>query len=159
MIFSCNNRIGNFFRVKDTIPKLWRSHVVYKINCEACNASYIGKTINTLYERFHVGKTTAHLHPENAISPLNKHLRQFPSHSFDDENIQIIDTSITDEMLLIKESLYITHDKPKLNGILELSQFICFYFYLWFHAFILYYILYHLTILILIYLFLAQTIS
>ena len=65
VIFSCKNRIRNMFRVKDFIPKLWSSHVVYKINCDSCNEFYIGKTINTLYERFHTGKNSGHLHPEN----------------------------------------------------------------------------------------------
>ena len=116
VIFSCKNRIRNMFRVKDFIPKLWSSHVVYKINCDSCNEFYIGKTINTLYERFHTGKNSGHLHPENVNSPLLKHIKKHPDHVFNSDNVQILDYDSCDNTLYTKESLYIGLEKPILNG-------------------------------------------
>ena len=114
VIFTCKNRIKDMFRVKDVLPKLWRSHVVYKINCETCNVSYIGKTINTIYERFHTGKNSAHLHPENEHSPLLRHIKANPDHVFDSNNVQIVDHASGDA-LFTQESLYINLEKPELN--------------------------------------------
>ena len=44
--------LSSFFRVKGVSPVVWKSHVVYKMSCDACNPSYIGRTANTLRERF-----------------------------------------------------------------------------------------------------------
>ena len=37
--------------MKDQIPKLMKSYVVYQFNCPSCNDSYIGKTEYNLYTR------------------------------------------------------------------------------------------------------------
>ena len=34
-----NNKVCSRHPGKDMIPKTWRSHVIYNIHCEACNAS------------------------------------------------------------------------------------------------------------------------
>ena len=76
----------------------------------ACNACYIGKTVNTLQERFLVGKETAHLHPENWNSPLQVHLKDNPNHSFSFDDVEILDKSNDKDLLFIKESLYIMNE-------------------------------------------------
>ena len=50
------------FCYKDKVPKKCLSGVVYYTHCEKCGLSkaYIGKTKNTLYERFH--SSNGHLH-------------------------------------------------------------------------------------------------
>ena len=115
VIFASNNRIQNLFRVKDRIPTAWTSHCVYQIRCQACNACYIGKTVNTIRERFLVGKETAHLHPENLKSPLNVHLQDNAGHSFSFDDVKILDRSSDKDLLFIKESLYILSERPELN--------------------------------------------
>ena len=115
VIFSATNRIQNMFHLKDRIPNAWNSHCVYSIRCQVCNACYIGKTVNTLQERFLVGKETAHLHPENWKSPLQVHLKDNPNHSFSFDDVEILDKSNDKDLLFIKESLYIMNEKPELN--------------------------------------------
>ena len=44
--------ISRYFPIKDPIPKLLNSNIVYKINCNECDASYIGKTNRQAYKRF-----------------------------------------------------------------------------------------------------------
>ena len=44
IIFTNNFNINNFFRFKDQVPNSLRSCVVYKYNCDSCNATYVGKT-------------------------------------------------------------------------------------------------------------------
>ena len=43
IIFTNNFNINNFFRFKDQVPNSLRSCVVYKYNCDSCNATYVGK--------------------------------------------------------------------------------------------------------------------
>ena len=116
MIFKVDRRISSFFRVKDVIPIQWKSHVVYELSCDACNASYIGKTVNTVRERFIVG-ANAHLKftGQQYQSPFKLHLSENPTHSFDIDNVQILDTSPHNIDLETKESLYISYLKPSLN--------------------------------------------
>ena len=115
VIFSSSNRIQNMFRVKDRLPTSWSSHCVYKIHCQACNACYIGKTVNTIHERFLTGKETGHLHPENWKSPLKQHARDNPGHSFSFEDVTIVDRSHDKDLLFIKESLCILDERPEVN--------------------------------------------
>ena len=44
VVFKSGFSIAQMFHFKDRVPSLLRSHVVYKLNCEGCNAFYIGKT-------------------------------------------------------------------------------------------------------------------
>jgi hypothetical protein len=41
-----------YFPIKDQIPNLLKSNVVYKLNCSNCDASYIGKTCRHVKKRF-----------------------------------------------------------------------------------------------------------
>ena len=115
VIFKVDRRISGFFRVKDVIPVEWKSHVVYELSCDACNASYIGKTVNTLRERF-ISGANAHLKFDQKFeSPFKLHLRDNPTHSFDSDKIQVVDSSAYNIDLETKESLYISYLKPSLN--------------------------------------------
>ena len=44
VIFKSTNRLSNFFRFKDSIPKELRSDIVYKFLCSNCNITYYGET-------------------------------------------------------------------------------------------------------------------
>ena len=115
VIFKVDRRISSFFRVKDVIPVEWKSHVVYELSCDACNASYIGKTVNTLRERF-ISGANAHLKFDQKFeSPFKLHLRDNPTHSFDRDKIEVLDSSPYNVDLETKESLYISYLKPSLN--------------------------------------------
>ena len=92
-----------------------KSHVIYKISCEACHASYIGKTINTLNVRFFIGSNSGYLHPANMSSPLNVHIRENPGHEFNVGNIELLDEASHDGMPFTKESPHIQFEKPLLN--------------------------------------------
>ena len=44
-------KVGDLFSVKDAVPKLLKSFVVYKFVCPGCNACYIGETTRHLSTR------------------------------------------------------------------------------------------------------------
>ena len=51
-------KIGSFFSLKDRLPKLLQSYVVYRFTCAGCKACYIGETKRHLTTRIeeHLGK-------------------------------------------------------------------------------------------------------
>ena len=79
---------------KDKFLPRCRSRVVYHIQCEACgpSAAYVGKTVNTLYERFY--GSNGHLHSSTKSSALLEYLSQDidPKCEFNPENIKVLDT-------------------------------------------------------------------
>ena len=55
VVFQSGYRTKRLYSYKDKMPKNCLGGVVYYTQCESCGPSsaYIGKTINTLYERFY----------------------------------------------------------------------------------------------------------
>ena len=118
VVFQRGFRIANLFSYKDTFPKSCKSMLVYYIACRKCgpSAAYIGKTINTLYERFH-DSGTGHLHPNNADSALHGHVASSndPECSFHFEDVKILETGKYDEQIRFIESILLKYDKQNLN--------------------------------------------
>ena len=117
VIFKRGFQISNMFNFKDRFPLKCSSGVVYYINCSKCGqrAAYIGKTINTLYERFY--GSNGHLNPKTISSALLDHISesQDPDCEFKFDDIKILDTSSVDYRLRIVESLYLKFEKQSLN--------------------------------------------
>ena len=94
IVFKRGRTIKSMFCYKDKFPIRCRSRLVYHIQCEACgpSAAYVGKTVNTLYERFY--GSNGHLHPSTKSSALLEHLSQDldPKCEFNPENIKALDT-------------------------------------------------------------------
>ena len=118
IIFRRGFRISNLFHYKDTFPKSCKSMLVYYISCRKCgpSAAYIGKTINTFYERFH-GSGTGHLHPNNADSTLHGHVASSSDQecSFHFEDVKVLETGKLAEQIRFIESILLKYDKQNLN--------------------------------------------
>ena len=115
VVFRRGFRIRNLFSFKDKFPLKCFSGVVYKISCKNCGPSqaYLGKTINTLHERFF--GANGHLHPSSSNSALLKHMDANPLCEFDFSSIEIIDKCNTDLKLRYMESIYLKFEKQTLN--------------------------------------------
>ena len=50
-IIQSTQKLSFYTNMKDEIPKLMKSYVVYQFNCPGCNDSYIGKTERNLCTR------------------------------------------------------------------------------------------------------------
>ena len=74
VVFKRGFRISNLFSFKDKLPLKCSSGVVYYTQCCKCGPSeaYVGKTINTLYERFF--GSNGHLNPHTQNSSLFNHI-------------------------------------------------------------------------------------
>ena len=118
VVYRRGYRISNMFSVKDKFPLACRSMCVYYICCSNCGPSeaYIGKTVNTVHERFHA-RGTGHLCPTNTDSALLKHISESGDSncSFNFEDIKILETGRYDEQIRYIESILLKYDKQNLN--------------------------------------------
>ncbi|XP_057296240.1 uncharacterized protein LOC130625194 [Hydractinia symbiolongicarpus] len=118
VIFKSGCRIGNFFRFKDRVSKALRSKVVYKYQCDGCNAIYYGKTMRHLKVRAceHMavsaltGKSVKSINPSAVLEHV-VFCKNRPSL----DNFSIISSASNNFDLELKESLLIRRDKPILN--------------------------------------------
>ena len=92
--------------------------VVYYISCRKCGPStaFIGKTINTLYDRFH-DSGTGHLHPNNADSALHGHVASSNDQecSFHFEDVKVLETGKWNEQIRFIESILLKYNKQNLK--------------------------------------------
>ena len=108
--FKAPNEIGKMFPFKDNIKdNSLQSLVVYRIRCETCNREYIGKT-----ERILAHRIKEHNNPKGE-SAIQTHKREYPTHSIDASNIEILDKADNNFKLMLKEMLHINTHKPELN--------------------------------------------
>ena len=118
IVFRRGFRISSLFSYKDRFPMACRSMVVYYICCKKCGPSqaYIGKTINSLYERFHASRT-GHLHPNNVDSALLKHCIESndPECSFQFRDVKVLESGRFDDELRYIESILLKYDHQNLN--------------------------------------------
>ena len=83
---------------------------------EKLREAYIGKTVNTLYERFHASGS-GHLHPNNVGSALLDHINKSgdPDCAFHFEDVKILETGRYDQEIRFIESILLKYDRQNLN--------------------------------------------
>ena len=117
VVFRRGYTLQNLFasNFKDKFPLKCLSGVVYFIHCRNCGPSqaYIGKTKNTLYERFY--GSNGHLHPSSSNSALLRHMDSNPLCEFEFDSIKILDRCDKDLKLRYIESIYLKFEKQSLN--------------------------------------------
>ena len=117
IVFKRGNTIKNMFSYKDRFPLKNSSSVVYQVQCEACGPSavYVGKTVNTIYERFY--GSNDHLNPTTKASTLLEHLalNLNPKCEFNTSNIKILDSCSNELQLRYTESIHLKFSKQTLN--------------------------------------------
>ena len=113
-------RVNNFFTFKDKLPKMLLWGLVYKYNCDGCNAIYYGRTKHHFKVRIceHLG--ISHLTGKkvkidnNKLTAIQEHLLCC-NYSPSFEGFSILTRESNDFKLKIMESLLIARDKPILN--------------------------------------------
>ena len=117
IVFRRGKTIKTMFSYKDNFLMKCRSGVVYQIQCEHCGsgAAYVGKTVNTLHERFY--GSNGHLNPSTKSSALLEHLSLdlSPTCEFNPDKIKVLDTCRGDLQLRYAESIHLKHSKQTLN--------------------------------------------
>jgi len=115
LFFSCYNKLSRFIKVhKDALPSSVRSNVVYKINCQNCNASYVGQTKRALSVR--VDEHRSHITRNSSQQSVITEHRLLYKHDFDWNNVQILDEKTNYNKRLISEMIFIKKQKHGLNA-------------------------------------------
>ena len=118
IIFKTGPALRNWFTVKERLPKLMRSNIVYKYQCGSCSATYYGETTRHFTVRIHehLGKSFRTNKPISVTpSAVLQHIRQ-TGHTSTVDNFSIISSANNNFELLLKESLLIHRDRPSLNN-------------------------------------------
>ena len=114
--FQAPMTIGKLFPFKDNVKNVEeRSLVVYSLKCAICGVEYIGKTERILGHRLKE-------HKNNKASACRQHVDVNPTHHFDFNEVEILDTADSDRKLRIKELLHILSRRPELNKQLGLQS-------------------------------------
>ena len=92
---------------KDTTPKFNRTGVIYEVNCQDCNNTYVGETGRTLGKRLdeHKRLTSSAIHEHTADT----------SHTMDWDNTRILGRESNIHRRKIREAIYIKRRQPSLN--------------------------------------------
>ena len=137
------DKISNFFKYKDRVPKCSDSSVVYKFSCASCHASYVGSTTRNLRCRVeeHAGRSfrTGSALSTRQHSNIYDHVQSCSS-TITLDNFEILGRSNPCDLRIL-ESLFIKKIKPILNDMssaapLHIVQLIeNFYFYIFFYLY------------------------
>lgn len=109
IVFRTTFRIADLFKIKDPIPKRFKSKLVYGIHCTNCDAVYVGKTKRHLSTRFKEHRDLKH------VTAVSSHLMT-TGHDASFDDVKIMAYGKIDTELLIKESLIIKQLNPRLNA-------------------------------------------
>lgn len=105
-----------FTQLKDKIPKLEKSNVIYKINCLGCSGCYIGQTKQKLKNRINNHKNDckiSNIEKENKTA-LATHCFS-TGHCFDFSSVEILDQEVNLSKRLFLEMFYIKKYKNSIN--------------------------------------------
>ncbi|KYN15983.1 hypothetical protein ALC57_11780, partial [Trachymyrmex cornetzi] len=115
MAFFSLNKLNCFIKThKDPLPNMAKKHVVYKINCNNCDASYVGQTKRKLKTRITSEHRNDIRKSNNNHSVITEH-RLEHGHNFDWENTEIVDSERFLYRRRISEMLHIKLQKNGLN--------------------------------------------
>lgn len=111
VIFKCCNKLKMFNNLgKDPIPKMYKSCVVYKIDCQDCDMSYTGQSSRIVEKR--VQEHISDWKHDRDKSALVMHMRETGhKFNFDYKNIKVLDEEKSYFRRLISEMIFVTKFK------------------------------------------------
>ncbi|KYN13987.1 hypothetical protein ALC57_13817, partial [Trachymyrmex cornetzi] len=112
--FRCINKLNKFIKSqKDKDELVKNNNVIYKINCDNCNASYVGQTKRQLQTRIKEHRNNIRLDQSNH-SVITKHIKEY-NHTFNWEDVKIVDSESNYKKRNISEMIHIKEQKNGLN--------------------------------------------
>ena len=120
VVFSTINKLNSIIILgKDKNVKYNNANGVYKINCNNCNASYVGQTSRRLNVRINEHKKKYCDRDQNLS--LFTHTKD-NNHTINFHNIKILDIENNRERRLFCEALFIHTQKNFINKQFEISR-------------------------------------
>jgi len=109
------NKLDKIIKVqKDPTEHTHKNNIVYKINCNNCDASYVGQTKRKMMTRIKEHHDNIKL-DKSKHSVITEHILDL-NHNFDWNNIKILDTESNYNKRLISEMLHIKEQKNGINS-------------------------------------------
>ena len=109
-----NNLSKFIIRGKDRTTKIIENNVVYKINCNNCDSSYVGQSKRQLQERLDEHQKNL-LGPSKDYSVIRQHVID-NNHSMDWLGVEIVDREPNLNKRLVSESIHICKQSSPLNS-------------------------------------------
>ena len=103
-----------YTKLKDKIPNKFNSNLIYKIDCSNCSSCYIGQTRQYINNRLkqHQYDCKRQNYNKKDKTALSTHRFEL-NHTFDFDNVKILDKEINYYKRNISEMIYITLNKDK----------------------------------------------
>ncbi|XP_024893281.1 uncharacterized protein LOC112468378 [Temnothorax curvispinosus] len=109
------NKLNKFIRTHKDVSELCvNNNVIYKINCNNCDASYVGQTKRQLKTRINEHRTNFRLDPSKH-SVITEHMQNL-NRSFNWNNPLILDFETNYHKRLISEMIHIKEQKNGINS-------------------------------------------
>lgn len=125
--YRCLNKLGTFVKAhKDKNHQTSNNNVIYKIYCKDCDASYVGQTKRQLKTRLKEHMNNFKL-DQSKHSVITEHMLNF-NHSFNWDNVKILDSECNFHKRLISEMLHIKEQKNGINSNKDTEMLDCAYF-------------------------------
>ncbi|XP_044761981.1 uncharacterized protein LOC123319183 [Coccinella septempunctata] len=116
-----------FSKIKDKVPTMSRSDVIYRIPCGGCNSVYIGQTAQCLRKRIALHRSDARLLPERCA--LASHSSSL-DHTFQYDDVEILSTSSNYNKRTFLEMCFINENTNNINKKTDLKNLSVVYSYL-----------------------------
>ncbi|XP_018393372.1 PREDICTED: uncharacterized protein LOC108772348 [Cyphomyrmex costatus] len=108
------NKLRKYIKVhKDPLDYMSKTNVVYKINCNDCDASYVGQTGRKLKTR--IAEHRNHIRWNTSSKSVITDHRLEQGHEFDWNNVQILDEEPCYGKRIVAEMLNIKKQQNSLN--------------------------------------------
>ena len=114
-VFKGEQKINNYFKLKNKMPRLLQLNIVYSVKCLNCEAEYIGKTTQHIDARIYQHKIVKDGQHGLTKSHITEHAQR-PRHKTDWQNYSVLARASNDYYLKIKETLLIKERMPIMNN-------------------------------------------
>ena len=127
--YRLQNKLRNFFRIKDKIPIKTRSKMIYKWKCCGCDATYVGRSIRSSWTRWHehLGKSprTGNYIVKPGYSAILEH-HEVTGHPLSITDFEILASSSKTSELEILEAMLTRKLDPSLTKNTPMASLLCF---------------------------------
>lgn len=118
--YSCKNKLNRYIVTgKDKLEQMEKSGIVYQINCNNCEASYVGQTKRKLKTRIKEHINDIRKNPDSH-SVISMHRINY-DHNFNWEKTKILDIEQNYSKRLTSEMVYIKKQKQGINKISDIE--------------------------------------
>ncbi|EFN61751.1 hypothetical protein EAG_05118, partial [Camponotus floridanus] len=108
------NKLNSIVKAhKDAIPKFANTNVIYKIECDNCDASYVGQTGRKLITRINEHRKNINYNTRSQ-SVITEHKLNY-NHEFKWNEVKILDKETFYNKRIISEMLFIKRQTNSLN--------------------------------------------